>query len=358
MNLHFTFSVREISEIKDSDQVLKIPMYFTVKWQENRLVVDPKHRSWQDNSTGPEGENTEEAETLKHLWKPNLEIYGLEDFQNHKILGEMAGLRITVKKDVKYDIKVTIAISCQMDFSQYPFDSHLCTFQVGSYFYDKNSVTCTSEFFDPSLESSRVERKLQHTVKFRNLSAEKSEVRLTSGNYSACGFEVVLVRKHEPLVYQVYIPCVLFVTVSWISFIIDPKVVPGRMSLLVILFLVIINVFNNVRTNAPSAASTRLNAIDKYIITCIFSIFSAIIEYALILSMLTLRGDPKPGETMYSINTETNEVCKDTVKAKFVRILEHPRIFDAFSIVIFPTFFFCFNIHYWFISNYQDQSQF
>lgn len=33
MNLHFTFSVREISEIRDSDQVLKIPMYFTVTWE-------------------------------------------------------------------------------------------------------------------------------------------------------------------------------------------------------------------------------------------------------------------------------------------------------------------------------------
>ena len=33
MNLHFTFSIREISEVRDSDQVLKIPMYFTVEWE-------------------------------------------------------------------------------------------------------------------------------------------------------------------------------------------------------------------------------------------------------------------------------------------------------------------------------------
>ena len=58
MSLQFTFSIREISEVRDSEQVdgdilttsslvlqvLKIPMYFTVAWQENRLVVDPKHR--------------------------------------------------------------------------------------------------------------------------------------------------------------------------------------------------------------------------------------------------------------------------------------------------------------------------
>ena len=90
--------------------------------QENRLVVDKSHRSWDDDSTGPKDENTEEAEvcsisnsidktsmlnfkTLKHLWRPNLEIYGLEDFHNHKILGEMAGLRISKKKVIKYDTK-------------------------------------------------------------------------------------------------------------------------------------------------------------------------------------------------------------------------------------------------------------
>ena len=77
MNLHFTFSIREISEVRDSEQVLKIPMYFTVAWQvgnivvqkhdipgeqENRLVVDENHNSWDDDSTGPQDENTEEAE--------------------------------------------------------------------------------------------------------------------------------------------------------------------------------------------------------------------------------------------------------------------------------------------------------
>ena len=88
-----------------------------------RLIVNTDHTSWEDDSTGPKGENTEEAEvkyfllqylqykmsnisqTIKSLWKPNLEIYGLEDFQTHKILGEMAGLRVTNKKIIKYDMK-------------------------------------------------------------------------------------------------------------------------------------------------------------------------------------------------------------------------------------------------------------
>jgi len=33
-------------------------------------------------------------------------------------------------------------------------------------FYDKNSVTCTSEYFDPSRESDFLERNLQHSGQF------------------------------------------------------------------------------------------------------------------------------------------------------------------------------------------------
>ena len=33
MNLHFTFSVREISEVNDGDQTLKIPMYLAIEWE-------------------------------------------------------------------------------------------------------------------------------------------------------------------------------------------------------------------------------------------------------------------------------------------------------------------------------------
>ena len=39
----------------------------------------------------------------------------------------------------------------------------------------------------------------------------------------------------------------MFVIVSWVSFLINPHVVPGRMGLLVTLFLVLINIFNSVR---------------------------------------------------------------------------------------------------------------
>ena len=46
--------------------------------------------------------------------------------------------------------------------------------------------------------------------------------------------------------------------VSWISFLIPPDIVPGRMALLITLFLVLINIFNNVTTNSERVDSTSL----------------------------------------------------------------------------------------------------
>ena len=52
MNLHFTFSVREVSKVTDSEQTLKIPMYFTVSWRDDRLSVEQQHKAWSQSTTG------------------------------------------------------------------------------------------------------------------------------------------------------------------------------------------------------------------------------------------------------------------------------------------------------------------
>ena len=47
-------------------------------------------------------------------------------------------------------------------------------------------------------------------------------------------------------------PSGLFVVVSWVSFLIPPEVVPGRMALLVTLFLVLTNIFNTITNISPN----------------------------------------------------------------------------------------------------------
>ena len=85
----------------------------------------------------------------------------------------------------------------------------------------------------------------------------------------------------------------LFVIVSWISFLIPMDVIPGRMALLVTLFLVLVNIFNTVTTNTPkvgilkdkvsfnlfpSLKAEGLTAIEAWMLACILFVFGALIE--------------------------------------------------------------------------------
>ena len=72
------------------------------------------------------------------------------------------------------------------------------------------------------------------------------------GNFSLAGFQFRLQRHMGKYVMNYHLPSGLFVLVSWISFFISPAVVPGRMGLLVTMFLVLINTFNTINSKSPT----------------------------------------------------------------------------------------------------------
>ena len=84
--------------------------------------------------------------------------------------------------------------------------------------------------------------------------------------------------------YIYYLPSGLFVVVSWVSFLIPPEVVPGRMALLVTLFLVLTNIFNSITNISPNTEG--MTAITSWMIACMFFVFSALMAYATILYFL------------------------------------------------------------------------
>ena len=132
---------------------------------------------------------------------------------------------------------------------------------------------------------------LDYSIAIRSLR-EKDKIFLAGalGNYSLAGFEMVMIilvwsgtptkklcflqnleRHVMSYIITYYLPSGLFVVVSWISFLIPPDIVPGRMALLITLFLVLINIFNNITTNSPKAEG--LTAIEIWMLACILFVF-------------------------------------------------------------------------------------
>jgi len=350
----FRFVIEEISNINDKAQSMVISMYFAVAWEEPRMVINQSSTDWNDERTGPVDEVNESPETLRYLWFPELEIYGLETFGKQSVLKEMAGVRIMKNRTINYELGVRITISCRMNFDDYPLDAHTCQFQVGSYYDTKETVTCKAHF----LYDAERQRSLQHFLTIEDLPEQYHTVVIPSGNYSACGFQVRLQRKQMQSMFQVYLPSCMFVIVSWVSFMVKPEVVPGRMAMLVTLFLVLINIFNSVREQAP--ISSRLNAVDLYLVVCIFFVFTALLEYAAILLMLKKRRKPRRtiDEGLKNLFSQTNS-NSDTGqhagrrKQPYVEVGLTARKqalvdnIDAWAMWISPPVFILFNLIYW-----------
>ena len=301
----FKFIIKEVSNVNDKAQSISISMYFGITWFEPRLKINGSAEDWNEAKMGPLDEVNVSPETLKYLWYPELEIYGLEKFTLHRVLKEMSGVRIIKNQTIHYELRVVITISCQMTFDSYPLDSHVCPFQIGSYYGTMKTVTCSSYFkFDEERQ-----RSLQHFIKIKDLPEEDTEVTLPSGTYAACGFAVHLDRMRMQNIIQVYLPSTMFVMVSWVSFLIKPEIVPGRMALLITLFLVLTNIFNGVKASAP--VSKRLNAVDLYLVVCIFLVFAALVEYSVILFMQKKLRQPNFPQKLASLDPPVSSVVDE-----------------------------------------------
>merc|ERR1712004_341183 len=292
-------------------------------------------------------------EFVKDLWLPNIFIYNIKSYKVIDVLSKLAGLWIDTEKKVLYSQATHISFICPMSFDKFPLDEQRCKFRVGSYSYDSSKmVFITKAYGYASKKSNSIA--LDYEITIEALSDEDRVLDYGGlGNFSLSGFEMVLTRYVSTYIITYYLPSGLFVIVSWISFLIPMDVIPGRMALLVTLFLVLVNIFNTVTTNTPKAEG--LTAIEAWMLACILFVFGALIEYAAILFK-----KQKYVSGQHRVNLKI--VCKENFKYEvqerspanqfnqavtMQQLAEEYWRIDKFFLISFPILFFIFNIIYW-----------
>lgn len=228
---------------------------------------------------------------LPNLWLPDIEILNLKAFETHRVLSKLEGVWLDNEDHITYVIATRITFICPMKFNAFPMDIQRCKFQVGSFNYHMDQLVFANEMV-PQANTS-IKSILDYEITIKDLKPEETHYIALGKNFSVAGFEMVLQRKMSFYIVTYYLPSGLFVVVSWISFLVNPEVIPGRMTLLVTIFLVLINIFNTIQTNSPKAEG--LTAIEAWVIACIIFVFGALGEYTVILLKLKLtKLYPKP----------------------------------------------------------------
>ena len=107
--------------------------------------------------------------------------------------------------------------------------------------------------------------------------------------------------------------------------------VAGRMALLITLFLVLVNIFNNVNTNSPKAEG--LTAIEIWMLACILFVFGALVVYAVVLYLK----QKKSLDASLPCRCEVRIQYNYTMQYMFSKSLLHHQLFKTLTKAIMKT---------------------
>ena len=100
------------------------------------------------------------------------------------------------------------------------------------------------------------------------------------------GFDFEMKRKVGSYIYEYFVPCLLMVVTSWASFAVKPEAVPGRLGMLLTLFLMLVNMSSTISEIIPK--SDLVCPLVMWILISIVFVFAALLEYFIIL--LSVKG--------------------------------------------------------------------
>ncbi len=217
-----------------------------------------------------------------------------------------------------------------MRFDSYPLDEHTCKFQVGSYTFDSTLMEFNTIGLNYMEQNQNVI--LDFSAQIAPLKREDCYYMNSKQtfNFSVSGFEITLRRNRLTYILNYYFPSGMFVIVSWVSFLIPPDSIPGRMALLVTLFLVLINLLSSILSQSPTAET--MTAISIWMLACLLFVFGALLGYAGLL--ITIYWTPQ-------ISSNKVYPAEDMKSSK-----RYKRV-DKWLLVSSITLFILFNLIYW-----------
>ncbi|XP_050415938.1 glycine receptor subunit alpha-2 [Patella vulgata] len=116
--------------------------------------------------------------------------------------------------------------------------------------------------------------------KITSISAHDCTTKLQMGNFPCLYAALEMKRQIGFYLTQTYIPTVLIVVLSWVSFWIDLHAIPARISVGLLTVLTITTQSSGVRSELPRVPYTK--SIDVWMSACLVFVFAAYVEYAFV----------------------------------------------------------------------------
>ena len=147
------------------------------------------------------------------LWIPDIYIYDAKKVVKNHITSGFESLKYySLENITQYCVTLNIDIFCHaMDFDNYPFDSHTCYFEIGSYTYPK----VTLDFNETKIYNiNSTFSSSEYLIEIEQLPKNRT---VSEYFYSKSGFQMKLHRNIDNFLFNCYVPTALMVITSWVN---------------------------------------------------------------------------------------------------------------------------------------------
>eukprot|EP00066_Takifugu_rubripes_P027643 XP_011616909.1 PREDICTED: gamma-aminobutyric acid receptor subunit rho-2 [Takifugu rubripes] len=212
--------VESLDSISEVDMDFTMTLYLRHYWKDERLSF----RSSTNKSM------TFDGRLVKKIWVPDVFFVHSKRSFIHDTTTDNIMLRVFPDGHVLYSLRVTVTAACNMDFSRFPLDTQTCTLELESYAYTDEDLMLYWKSGDESLSiDDRISLSQFLIQKFHTTS--RLAFYSSTGWYNRLYINFTLRRHIFFFLLQTYFPATLMVMLSWVSFWIDRRAVPARVSL-------------------------------------------------------------------------------------------------------------------------------
>ncbi|OWK08317.1 GABRD [Cervus elaphus hippelaphus] len=231
------------------------------------------HQSWRDSRLSYNHTNETlglDSRFVDKLWLPDTFIVNAKSAWFHDVTVENKLIRLQPDGVILYSIRITSTVACDMDLANpstaSPADGYSSEDIV--YYWSENQEQIHG------LDKLQL---AQFTITSYRFTTELMNFK-SAGQFPRLSLHFHLRRNRGVYIIQSYMPSVLLVAMSWVSFWISQAAVPARVSLGITTVLTMTTLMVSARSSLPRASAIK--ALDVYFWICYVFVFAALVEYA------------------------------------------------------------------------------
>lgn len=299
-------SVRNMYSVSETHMEYSLDCLLRQWWRDERMSYDNRDDI---NATKLELD----TRLLGSIWQPDLYFKNEKRGSVHGITNTNKLLHIYRNGTILYSMRVALTLTCTMLLQFFPFDTQTCTMEISSFGYTDENIDINWKKASP-VEISHLE--LAQFRLSQDVTTQEYSETYETGTYSTLKAALLIDRKTGYYALQVIIPSILLVILSWVSFWVDPKAVPARVSLGVTCVLTMTTQSSGIRQTLPPVSYVK--AIDVWMMVCLLFVFAALLEFAFVNVSIRRTDAYKPDKTVTDCeNPETVAGKENKLKNMF-----------------------------------------